>query len=530
MALLLAAPPVLADGTPDPDRPVFFRVPDPATSIRIREAVNSFGSPSPSIREKARDDLSDIGYWSVGRLIEATQTMGQQHRSNAILVLGRLGDPRALAPLREAVRDESSEWPPVIAALMLGRMKDADDRTMAAFRDALGSREKESKRKVAVALALAKLARRRGPDSAALLDQILDKPTPNPFVHYAALLALGFHRSRVAEATADGTGYAPTKLLRDALTAPREGTRLSAVLALALSRLDGLDPVFLVAFETDGDPEVRRAALMALGKPREMPDAPTTDLLCRVLQNNSSNQVERETAAYLLALRRDPRSFDALYAMANSNRSTDLAAAAVVALGGLEDRKVPDLLVAKLGHPSATVRAAAGVAAVRLGGTADLQRLREAIARRVQRGEDDTGARTDLRLAVEEIGRILKDREDAAAGRPVAARAPPGWKEAESAGLFFRLGRSHRQALLDLANLRVAQVLGIDSLFEYRPSGEPVPTGSGSGSLEGGSRFRREGVKLFEPYDLSVEFRHRPFFTLEDDPEEARPALPRTGR
>lgn len=538
-ALLLAAAlaaaghpgPARADGTVLPDRPVFFRDPDPATARDIRNAISLFGSPSPSDRERARNTLHDIGYWSVDRpLLEALDSKGAQHRSNAALVLGRLGDPRALGPLRALVTGDASEWPTSIAALMLGRMRDADDRTLAAYRAAIAS-ERVEKRKIAVALALGKLHRRRGTDAGPLLDQILDTPTPTPFVHYAALLALGFYRSRVAEPLPDGSGYAPSARIRAALADSREGTRLSAVLALAVSRLDGFETVFLEAFRRDGDRDVRRTALLALGKPGDGPDDAVTDLLTSVLESPRTTGEERRTAAYLLSLRQDPRSVDALLRVAQSPRAPEVAAMAVVALGGIADPRVPELLAGKLGDRSATIRAAAAVGATRLGGTEDLLRLREALKRKLEQGETDRAARFDMNAAVEEIGRILRDREEAAQGRPVKPRSPPEWMEADATDLFRSLGRSHREAVLDAANARVLQVLGIDSLLEYRPLNDPL-SGSGGGDLGGASRFRREHLSHFEAYDLSIELTRRPYYGLEDypDAEEARPPVPRAPR
>lgn len=522
LAIALAASPAIADGTRDPDRPVFFRAPDARTAGAIRDAIHFFGSPSPNIREKARDDLFDIGWWTVERLADTVREGGQGHRSNAILVLGRLGDPRALGPLREAVRsDAAGEWPPTLAALMLGRMRDADDRTLASFREALKSKEID-KRRIGIALALARFARRKGPESAALLEEILDAPAPTPAVHHAALFALGFFRDRVAEPTADGTGLVPRKRFLDALGSSREDVRLSAALALAISRLDVVEDVCRDLLQSDGNPEVKRAALMVLGKPRERPDPKVTDLLVQVLEGTRPSREERDAAAYLLGLHRDPRSLDALKAVAGSNRSSDLAAAAVVAIGGIEDPGVPDLLIGKLGHPTPAVCAAAAAAATRLRNPEALQRVRAALARRIQQGVSDSGARADLRLAVEEIGRILKDLEDARAGRPVADRSPPAWSSED----LRRLDRTYRQSLLDLANLRAAQVLNIAWMADYRPPGGPSLPDGGGGPFDGGSVGPRE-VRLSEPYDLAVEFGHRPLYTAEDDPDEARPPVPR---
>ncbi|NUN53752.1 MAG: hypothetical protein HUU06_13345, partial [Planctomycetaceae bacterium] len=526
------ADPARAEGEPPRDRPVFFRDPDPATARAIEKALGRFGDPSPNNREAGRDALHAIGWWSVEPLLRTVERGSGQFRSNALLVLGRLADPRALPAARSVAAEDDTEWPPVFASLLLGRMRDADDRTLRAFRDSLASRGGDEKRKVAVVLALGKLHRRRAEEAGAMLAQVLAAPTPSPSVHNAALLSLGFFRSRVAEPSGDGSSWVPSATIREALASSRAGPRLSAVVALAVSRLDGLDGVFLDAFERDDDREVRRVALLALGKPRAEPDDRVTDLLTSVLGSVRATGEERRTAAYLLTLRKDARSVDALIRAASSPGSSEVAAAAVVALGGMDDRRVAGLLVGKLSHPVATVRAAAAVASVELRETADLLLLREALQRRLQQGETNTVAKFDMTCALDEIGLILRDRDDAKEGRPVRERPAPEWLEASSADLFFRLRRTHRQAILDEANLRVQQVLGVDSLFPYRPGADPFAGGGGEDGLGGATRFRREHSVYLEQYDLRTELDRRPFFTMEDFSDGAGepPAVPREKR
>lgn len=185
-ALLAAAPspggadPARAEGEPPRDRPVFFRDPDPATARAIEKALGRFGDPSPNNREAGRDALHAIGWWSVEPLLRTVERGSGQFRSNALLVLGRLADPRALPAARSVAAEDDTEWPPVFASLLLGRMRDADDRTLRAFRDSLASRGGDEKRKVAVVLALGKLHRRRAEEAGAMLAQVLAAPTPRP--------------------------------------------------------------------------------------------------------------------------------------------------------------------------------------------------------------------------------------------------------------------------------------------------------------------------------------------------------------
>ncbi len=511
-------------------RPVFFRKPDDATAARIDWAIDSgFASPPPTDREQARDALHEIGYWSVTRLLDTVKRGKAQVQNNALLVLGRLGDRRAVPGARDEVRDEMSEWPPAVAALVLGRFRDAEEPTLVAFREAVASKE-NPKRKVAVALALGKIQRKAPVEGAFLLGEILDRPTPNPAVHYAALLALGFYRGKVAEQAPDQAGFQPSERFRNALKGNDRGIRLSAVLALALSPQDSFRPVFVDLYRNDGDREVQRAALLALGRPApdRRPDPEITALLVDALTSTRSGVEVRRMAVYLLNLRGDPASLDALRAAASQPGSPEIAAASLVALGGIDDPRVPGLLLGKLSAANATVRAAAAVACTRLREAGDLRRARDLMGRRLQQGEPDPGARDDFQKAYDEIGKILRDRDDLANGREPRKRPPVEWSEADAKDLFYVLGRTHRERVFDLVNLRVLQVLGIDSLFEYRPN-EPFGTppdipGGGSGD---GSRPRRFHQEYGDQYDVRNELQRRPFYGPEDDPDVQPAPVPR---
>lgn len=531
LAALPAAPPSLAADDGSPGGPVFFRNPDPETAREISAAISLFGDPSPNIKEGARDSLHDIGWWSVSRLLETVKERQGQFRTNSYLVLGRLGDRRALPAMRAEVL-ETSEWPPAVAALMLGRMRDADDATVAAFRSVLESDAGKNLRRRAVCLALAKLHRRRAEDCIPLLEKALSSKSANPAVRHAALLSLGFFRSQLVEALPDGTGFQPRKTIADFLKDRDTGMRLSAVLAMSISYIDAFHPYFLKACE-DGDLQVRLAALLALGR---NPEPVTTALLARVLENPTADEREKQMAAYLLGRRpdivaADPRAFDALSHAITAPRAPEVAAAALVSLSGVDDPRVVKILVSKLSATSATVRAASAVGSVRLRQEADLLRAREEISARLRAGEPDDNAKFDLKAAVEEIGAILNDRAEAAAGRAPKPRPPVPWKEAEARDLFLELGRDERQRTFDLVNLRALQVLGIDSLYPYRPSYDPdeKPESLGGIGAKGvGLRDRPVDNQQSEQYDVRVELSRRPYFGPEqDDPDVATAPVPR---
>jgi HEAT repeat protein len=534
---LAAVAALLPGGAParaaeDPDRPVFFKDPDRATAAAILESLNLFGDPSPNNRERARDRLFAIGYWAVPRLREAVREGKGAQRSNALLVLGRIADRRALPDIRAALRDESSEGPPAVAALVLGRLRDDDEAAMAGFRAAVTGPENE-RRRIATCLALAKLHRKRGAEAGALLEQAVDLRSANNAVTYAAVLALGFFRSRAVEALPDGSGFQPAPRIREALADRRAGMRHSAILALALAHDDSLHPIFLKAFRKDGEiAEVRLAALLALGRNS---DAATTALLLDVAGGATGTGAERRMAAHLLSLRAGdlaahPGAIDALRRVIASGREPEVAAAALVALGGVDDPAVPDLVLGRLADRSPVVRAAAGIASLRFRKAEDLARARDAIRRRLEAVEQDAAAKADLQAAAEAIAGILKDREEAAKGYAPAPRPPVAWKEVGSTDLFLVLGRDHRQRIFDLVNQRVLQILGIESLFPYRPYYDPDEPAAGLGGTGTAGATLRDRVTHNETpdqYDLRVELSRRPYYGPEDDPEIAPSAVPR---
>ena len=178
------------------------------------------------------------------------------------------------------------------------------------------------------------------------------------------------------------------------------------------------------------------------------------------------------------------------------------------------------------------MRAAAAVGAVRLRREEDLARVQAAIAARLKAGEPDDKAKFDMKAAVEEIGAILKDRKDAAAGLVPVPRRPVAWKEADAEDLFLELGRDERQRTFDFVNLRALQVLGIDSLYAYRPAYDPdEPAESLGGIGAKGLSLRPDrpvNNEQSSQYDVRVELDRRPYFTPEqDDPDVATASVPR---
>jgi hypothetical protein len=528
-AAAVAAPPPAPAADRAAGGPVFFRNPDPETARAIRNAIGLFGNPAPSDRERARDALADIGAWSVPPLLEVLREGSAQFRSNATLVLFRLPDRRAPAPLRAAASAEGrGEWPPTLAVLALGRLLDGDPATFRTLAEASSSRDNE-RRKVAVALAAARLARRHPAEAGAVIDGILDTRSALGDVRDAALLAVGFLPGRTAELGRDGASEVPAAPLRAALKDGSSGTRLSAVLAMAVARRDAFHSHFVEAVRTDGDPQVRNAALLAMGARR---DDETTDAVARVLELLRSTAEERATAAHLLARRADARALDALVRTATASSAPDIAAAAVIALGGMGAPRATAVVRSKLSDRNAQVRAAAAVACTRFGAEADLVIARREIEARLVQGEPDVSTRFDMKKAVQEIGAELDDRAARARGEEPPPRKPATWSDSDAGDLARAMERDERDALLDLVNRCVHQVLGVGGLFDYRPGGDPAAANpdTADGSPYSGGRPRREHSIHGEAFDLRNELLRRPYFTRDDLPEMAGVPQPRDGK
>jgi len=519
---------------------VFFKQPDSGTARDILNFIGLFTTPAPSDRERGRDGLFEIGFWTIPPLLQATgDDEGKSKRSNAVLALGRLMDTengklvdsRIPTGLRRIVNADDGGWPSRFAALMLGRIRDGDSEALEAFRQALASRENE-KRKVAVMLALGRLARDRSDEAFPMVEGALDDRQPHPNVRWAALLALGFFHKHVAEVDADGVTEVPSARLRHALSSRSADDRLSAVLALALARRDDFHRVFVEIYKKDGDRQVQRAALLALGRKR---DEETTRLIERTLVRVTSHGEERRLAAYLLGRRNAPRALEALLRTAGAPRAPEVAASALVALGGLPDDRAVQMVLAKLSGRNPTVRAAAAVACTRFRRVPDLKKARSALQQRLEQGEHDSETRQDVKQAVREVQRVLDGLADDEDPEPKQTLT---WTETGATDLFHRLHRSEDESLMDLVNLRVLQVLGVAGLFDYRPNGEitvpgrtPDPTGDGGGggggTSPGGARERRDHQVFSEAYDIQIEFTRRPYYTLEDLPAWNPQAVPR---
>jgi HEAT repeat protein len=69
---------------------------------RSRDAlIQALGDNNSQVADQAKISLVQIGVAAVVPLIAALKVENSTHRANAAQVLGRLGDPRAIGPLRQ---------------------------------------------------------------------------------------------------------------------------------------------------------------------------------------------------------------------------------------------------------------------------------------------------------------------------------------------------------------------------------------------------------------------------------------------
>ncbi|MGQ0613699.1 MAG: hypothetical protein ACT4PV_08185 [Planctomycetaceae bacterium] len=189
-ALLLLWAPCLAPAGEDVEaRPpplIFFRDPDPETARRIQSLVSSkeLGSGTRDIRTKARGALADIGEWTIPALSESLfgkkRDKANRVRMNSCLSMARVldrgrVDPRLLAALRGAAREDEDFWIRRAALLVLAGFERIEPRSsdFALLEEALQNPDSARKDQEAAALAMAKLG---APGAAQALLTALDRP------------------------------------------------------------------------------------------------------------------------------------------------------------------------------------------------------------------------------------------------------------------------------------------------------------------------------------------------------------------
>jgi HEAT repeat protein len=484
--LILAGAILLAAGVPsaapgaDPG-PVFFRDPDRETAKRITEGIALIERASASDHERGRGLLEDVGYWAVEPLRTILKDGDSAQRRNAALVLGTLGDRRALPDLLRTADGDLYLFASSFAALMVGKYRDSSvlDRLTALLTDT-----KRGHRRRAAVLALTKIGDLRAFEAIAGLVN----PREDGLVRETAAFCLGFFRDKALVLGPDGR-MQPVKELQFAVGDSETALRRAGLLALALLGHRDLKPWYLKVAQNDReDHEVRRIALLALGR---FPDEDVTKLLLSVVSDPNAAKVEIEMAAMVLKDRRDPAVEQAL--LRASPEDPKLKAVFTLALSNFESEDVMNRIASRLTDKSDQVRVAAAVGLSRLTAPALKER---AIARLTEMLKGKGGTlEANVRFDMERAREILQKGD------------VPGdfvWLGNEDAAKD--LPKDVEERLLDLVNRAVERVLDLSSLTSIK-----------AGPLRD-ERFRvsDEGADLRDLQDYLARY---PYFLPKDIPE-----------
>jgi len=482
---------VLATGVAGAEgrRPVFFEDPDPETARRIAAAVELMSRPYLDDHSRGRETLEEIGYWVVEPLLEGLDEGNTALQRNAALVLGTIRDPRGLKPLLVAARDERQRYLPAFAALMIGHSREGKT---AARLGALVSNRAKTNRRISALLALAKID---SPESFEILRRFA-RPGERVVVRQTAIFCLGFFRDRVLEKGPDGE-FVPIPEVARGLAASEARLRRAAVLALALAGHRDMKEFFRRAAlnEREDDPDVKRIALLALGR---FPDEDVTTILLNLLVSPREHDQVRLMAAFLLKDRNDPTALDRLKS-ARHLTSQDLKAGQTLALSNFDDEGALEIIARRLGDPSDRVRSAAAIGISRLT-QPELKTKAVTILSALLEGKGGT-IDPDVLHNMKRAREILRRGE-----------APGSFRWMGNKELAQDLGKDVEEKLLDLVNEEARRVLGITSLTPLRAARDP--------------RFRVEDQNS-ELRDLKRHLDVHPYFVPKDVPAPRIAVTPR---
>ncbi len=522
IVLIAAAPAVLARAD-DPavafderEGNVFFREPDRETRRQIDELISRFFTGAMRQRVQHRRELQSIGYWSVAPLIDALESAETPARAAAALTLMDMHDPRTTEPLRAAVvRETSNPYIGAFSALGLGRRRDAE--CVAVFEKSLRSSKSQHILRAAVPLALARIHT----DEA---EQLLVKRFPssqgNALVRESRVLALGFF----PKSALDGDSPEPSARLSSAMRARRRSQRRAAVVAYLVATFERDDTrAFLIDLVNREDaPEPRIPALIGLSR---YEDAVASGKLADVAKSAKDEEVRR-AAVDLLIGRGDASVLGELLSLARRGSDTRVRGAAVLALSSIDADEARGAVLERIDDRAPLVRAAAAVAAARLGNAEIRQAALRKIGSRLKRGESDRDVRANFETARDVLS---------------ARQVEPRWREVGALPLFWQLDLRYPDRLLRTVNLAVESVLDLDKiknlLSDAEVDGGPLEESGGDGEGEGGGEggaeggdegpvnprgFEPAGSRLYHTWqelrDLKAEVREKPYFTVDDLP------------
>jgi hypothetical protein len=286
-------------------------------------------------------------------------------------------------------------------------------------------------------------------------------------------------------------------VLRPALRDSNEHVRRSAVLAVALLGRRETRHWFELAASNlrEGDPGVRRIALLALGR---FPDKDVTTILLDTLVQPSTSGSVKLMAAFLLKDRKDADALKRLKKAARARTEQDLRSALLLALSNFEDPETVDIItLTGLADTRDQVKAAAAIACTRFERPEHRALCAERLTILLKQGALDSELRADLELA----RRILLTGDPSRAFNFLGNQSFAG-----------DLGKDVEEKLLDLVNEEAERVLGVASLT-------PI--------IATGRREFRAGDETSDLRDLEAYLDRHPYFEPEDVPVPKLAITPR---
>jgi HEAT repeat protein len=288
------------------------RIKDP---VAIRPLLSLLGDPYPNVQGAAAGALAQIGGRTLlPSLLPLLRSEKPSVRCNAVKVLGRFGEQDAIPLIAALLNEDPISEVRKAAVEALGYFgREADSFLLAALR--------ESGSEVRIA-ALKALGRRNVEDLASHLQPFLEEK--EVAVRAAAIRAL-------AQAEGDQVRGWLIQMVND----PVGAVRIAAMQVLCELKDPALTPIFFAQL-TVGDIEVRKAAILALGKNGDLAGSGSIRSLLE-----DSGWLIRSAAARASGTLRDPRAIPRLAELADSDPDPLVRESALFALAEI-DATSPD--------------------------------------------------------------------------------------------------------------------------------------------------------------------------------------------
>ncbi|MCA9646292.1 MAG: HEAT repeat domain-containing protein [Polyangiaceae bacterium] len=366
----------------------------------------------PDVREAVIEALTELGdARAVAPIIGKIQDSRGPVRIAAAGALGRFGDKRAVSALILALRDTEREVR-IKALESLGALK-AQDATLAIVEALLDQQDV----RVAAVNALSRVGGERALD--ALMDQLAQSADQRSVIQALARMGdaataklvqcLTGQTNRTltngcAAALVESKGAKSDQVIVDAL---RRGVVDARVGMLGLAELKSpLGLPVVLAFLSDDEPVVRRAAIDAAGKLLDpgKPDGRAVGPIREALQAARDHKHERRALVALLGRTGSARAAQVLLPLARKSDDLGLRVAAIESLGMLGPAKADSVLIDALRDEHGSVRLASAVALSRVASGKSASKLLE---------QFDKGAEQDRGALALALGGALEHTKDA---------------------------------------------------------------------------------------------------------------------